>query len=617
MRARRGRAGAPASGARARREGFRRVWAPGTAALALLAVCVPGVTAQVDSQEESRLLREASALEWRGRVTDAEQVLVRLLTAHPTSSGGLFALERILRNQGRIAQVLPWADRFLEEDPEASGVRYMKLRVLVEADSLSALDPEARAWFRAEPGSPDPYREVARLYQRALGEAAALEVLQAGRAALGSPQALAMEMGDLRASLGDEAAAVHEWSQALRGTQADLPGILRRLDRLEGDPATLAPPLLEALTADPTTPERQATAVRVALQLGMGDQARELADEAAGDLPAEERRAFLGEVVQRADEAGLPEVALWALQEQSRLVSARERTTLDVRIATMALQAGDTAQAVAARTRLARSLPVGSVERRRVIADLIRVEAHSASRETLVTRLEGFANEYPEAPELDELRALVAGGLAARGEADGARELLEGAEGPLASLERAYLHFHDGEVEPGKEALEAALPALAPSRATEMLHLLSFLERVGPPSAVLLARSAAEAHLGRPGAGVDSLVLALPGLPDEDRPPLMAWAGEQAQAAGETQRAEELFGTVVEAFPEAREFPDAALALARLRIARGDPDAAREVLERLILDRPNSPVVPAARRELQRLRSGVGAWDGPWAPEAS
>ena len=51
----------------------------------------------------------------------------------------------------------------------------MKMRVLVEVDSLAALDREARAWFRAEPDSPDPYREVARLYQRALDHDEALE----------------------------------------------------------------------------------------------------------------------------------------------------------------------------------------------------------------------------------------------------------------------------------------------------------------------------------------------------------------------------------------------------------------------------------------------------------
>ncbi|HSG49837.1 MAG TPA: tetratricopeptide repeat protein [Longimicrobiales bacterium] len=558
----------------------------------------------VDAQEESRRLREASALEWRGQVGEAEAVLVKLLQDHPTSSGGLFALERILRNQARIRDVLPWADRFLLADPGASGVRYMKLRVLVEVDSLDALETEARAWFGAEPQSPDPYREVARLYQRALGDGEALDLLLMGRRALGESGALALEIGDLRARTGDPEAAVAEWSQALRDPQADLPGILRRLERLDGDPAVLAPPLLEALAMPPTTPERRAAAVRVALQLGLGDEAVRLAQAGMVPLTRPERRDFLEEVARRADEVAQPGVAVWALQEARTLSPERDRSALDVRIAALALQAHDTATAVAAQTRLTRALPVGSVERRRVMADLIRVEAPTASRETLTSRLESFRTEYPDAPELDGLHATVAAGLAARGEVEAARGALGAAAGPLSALEGAYLHFQLGEVEAGRAALDAALPALAPSRATEVLHLLSFLQRVGPAAGLRIAEAAAHAHHGSPDAGVGLLVEALPSVPDADRASLMAWAGEMAAGAGNLDRAEELYAALVEGYPHAPEYPEVALALARVQLERGEAAAARAVLERLILGRPDSPVVPAARRELQRIRSG-------------
>ena len=100
----------------------------------------------------------------------------------------------------------------------------MKLRVLVELDSLDALEPEADAWFRMESGSPDPYREVSRLYQRALGNEAALELLQEGREALDDPDALALEMGDLYQRMGDGPRAVAEWAKAVRSDAATAPG---------------------------------------------------------------------------------------------------------------------------------------------------------------------------------------------------------------------------------------------------------------------------------------------------------------------------------------------------------------------------------------------------------
>ncbi len=63
------------------------------------------------SGEETRVLREAAGLEWRGRIGDAETLLEELLQRRPGSSAGLFALERVLRTQGRVGEVLPWADR--------------------------------------------------------------------------------------------------------------------------------------------------------------------------------------------------------------------------------------------------------------------------------------------------------------------------------------------------------------------------------------------------------------------------------------------------------------------------------------------------------------------------
>ncbi|MDX1568169.1 MAG: hypothetical protein R3223_10245, partial [Longimicrobiales bacterium] len=56
--------------------------------------------------------------------------------------------------------------------------------------------------------------------------------------------------------------------------------------------------------------------------------------------------------------------------------------------------------------------------------------------------------------------------------------------------------------------------------------------------------------------------------------------------------------------PEAAETPEAQLRLARHRADEGRQEEARALLEDLILNRPESAVVPEARRELERLRSG-------------
>jgi tetratricopeptide (TPR) repeat protein len=565
-----------------------------------------GVSGQVGptSGREAQVIREASGLEWRGRIQEAETLLEEFMMGSPTSSAGLFALERVLRTQGRVGEVLPWTDRYLSEDPTSSAVRYMKMRVLVEVDSLEALPPVAEAWFEAEPGSPDPYREVARLYQRAMGPEAALEVLERGQEAVPSGGSLALAKGDVHAEMGDDTAATVAWARALEDPAAEVEPVVRRLRGLEGDPEVLARPLLDAL-ADGSTPERREAAVEVAIRFGLDDEAISEGRDALAELPSGERRAFLRRVADGATEAERPVVAVWALEEARRSVSARERLGIDLQLASAALMAGDTARALEAQAEVARRLPDGSVERRQVMAELIRVQAPSAPPRQLEELLAGFESEYPEAQEADELRALVAAGLAGRGEVEAAQRVAGAGGGSLTALEEGYLRLQAGDVAAGTEALQQALPELAPTRATEVLHLLASLGRVGPNATVPLAQAAARGHQGRPSEGSDRLVEALPGAAEEDRPTLMSWAGELARQAGESDRAVGLLSTVVEEYPDAPEFPEAALALADLHDRAGRSEEAGRVLERLILERPESPVAPTARRALQRIRRGT------------
>jgi predicted Zn-dependent protease len=156
----------------------------------------------------------------------------------------------------------------------------------------------------------------------------------------------------------------------------------------------------------------------------------------------------------------------------------------------------------------------------------------------------------------------------------------------------------------GREALQQALPELAPARATEVLDLLAALGRVGPGASVPLGQAAARGHQGRPSEGAQLLTEALPGSADEDRPTLMAWAGELARQAGDSEGAVGLLTALVDGYPGAPEFPEAALSLAELHSSAGRSQEAGRVLERLILERPDSPVAPTARRELQRIRGG-------------
>ena len=321
--------------------------------------------AQTDPQEEARMLRAAASRESRGDLAGAEGVLRELLGRYPTSSGGIFALERVLRARGRVSDVLPVVDAYLVREPSAPGPRYLKLRILVEMDSLDAVSEAAEAWIEADARSPDPYREVARIYERAFGPEEALRVLRQGQAALGDSASLAVETGDLLLRLGEADAAVQEWSAAVGSDGAQAAAILRRVSELEGDRAALVRPLVEALGTDPTTTARRRAAAHVAVEVGLQDEAVDQARRAARELSARSRKSFLTDLSRRADEAGASDVALWAYGELRDDAEGAEGRALDERIVSAALASGDTALARKSQDRVASGLPRGSPERRR------------------------------------------------------------------------------------------------------------------------------------------------------------------------------------------------------------------------------------------------------------
>jgi len=554
--------------------------------------------------DASRMLREAAARESRGDFDGAVGVLVSLLEADPTSSGGLFALERVLRARGTTADILPAVDAFLAEDPGASGVRYLKLRVLVEVDSLDALQEEAEAWFLLDPDSDLPYREVSRVWERAFGRDAALDVLRRGRRALGGDDALALEMGDLLAP-EDPDAAVREWGKAVGEDGSQATAVARRVAGLSPDAGGAARDLVSSLGGSELLARRRAAA-EIALTVGLGDEALALSQSIVTTLDGRARSSFLTDVARRARDGDLPSVAAWAYQELgSEATTPAERRQFDQRMVEVSLVAGDTVAALEAQQRLASSYSPGSADRRRAVARAIRMESSRAGPERLRELLDSFRAAFPRAPELDDMGATVAASLLARGDPAGAAAVLEGIEGPRSSLERAYLLLDAGAVEEGRQALLLAVGGLAPGTATQVIQFVGLLQRLSPAGSALLAEAGVLAHHGGGREASQAVAEGLAALSEEDRAPMLAEAARMAHRGGAEPEAAELRRRLLGEFPEAPEVAEAALALARYVAA--DPGGVEEaigILESLIAQRPNAAVVPDARRELERLKEG-------------
>ena len=572
------------------------------AALVLLVIARAPVAGQ--GVEETRLLREAAARESRGDLEGAERVLRRLLVASPASSGGLFALERVLRTKGEPRAILPAVDTFLAHDPDASGVRYLKLRVLSDLDSLDAVREEGERWMRDQPDTEATYREVARVYERAFGPAQALEVLRRGRSAVHSDDALALEIGDVLAETGKVDDAVTEWAKAAPGRGVDVRTITRRVTALPGGGREAGAALAAQLGRSGDAASVRAGA-SIALELGLGDQALALSRRVAGSLDDRARGAYLSDVARRARDAGLDEVASWAYGELGADAdSPAERRQFDQRLVDLSLASGDSAAALDAQRRVVASFTAGSADRRQATARVIELESGSASPDRLTKLLSDFREEFPTAPELDELTATVAGALLARGDADGANAVLAGIEGPRSALQRGYLLLAAGQLAEGRKALLLALPGMPPAQATEVIQFAGLLGRLSPPAADLVAEAGVRAHEGKGDEAAGVLSDAVDQVAEGERPTLLAEAARLADA-GDT--AAELRTRLIHEYPDAPEAAEASLALARWHATTPDGRAeAIRLLEDLVTRAPNAAVAPDARRELERLRKAGG-----------
>ena len=227
----------------------------------------------------------------------------------------------------------------------------------------------------------------------------------------------------------------------------------------------------------------------------------------------------------------------------------------------------------------------------------------SADASQLEDDLARFRREFPDAPEADELAAAVSVAIQRRGDLAAAAAVLSDVAGPRSALVRAYLSLARGELELASASLAQAVEGLVAAAATETIQLVSLLGRLSEPSARAVADAAVTAHRGEARQAALLLERAVVGLPDADRPAVLAHAARLAQSALAPDEAARIRAVLVEGYLEAVESAEAALALARWHARNPDGvDAAVRLLEELILRNPTSAVVPEARRELERLR---------------
>ncbi|MCH7891576.1 MAG: hypothetical protein IH921_08745 [Gemmatimonadetes bacterium] len=406
--------------------------------------------------------------------------------------------------------------------------------------------------------------------------------------------------------LGRIEEAVLEWAAVIGSEGSQVSAVMRRVGEIEEDRETLVLPLLEQLRQPPTTGARLRAGARIALEAGVFDEARALAENALEDLADRPRRGFLTALARQAQEVSAMGVVLWAYEALRESASnAAEGRALDQRITVAALASGDTVRAIEAQQAIADDLPEGNLDRRQALAEIIRLGIDRSGVE-MRTSLAAFSREFPDAPQLDALAVTLAVRLDSDGDREGAQMLLADVAGPRSALERGYPYLASGEVVTGRVALQDALPGVSPGVATELIALLDLLDRLEGESLTALVRSVVLAHHGNTDGSLSELELAIDAVSTDERPRLLAMGARIADRGRVPERAADFRGRIIREHAYSAEVPEATLELARFRGATpGGVDEAIRLLEELILSQPNSAIVPTARRELQRIQRGA------------
>lgn len=220
--------------------------------LALLAAGAPPLQAQA-------VLGPAFEHERAGRPAQAATAYLAALRADSVSVAALLGLERVLPGLARLPELIPLLQRARAAAPDNALLRGIELRMyatLGEVDSAAAV---VRRWAAAAPQDESPYREWAIVLQdRRLMDDARRALLQ-GRAALGRPAALAVELAELEQRVGDWEGSAGEWALAV-GATATHHG--SAVSQLESAPVDMRPRVLRQLTEG-----GQPRALRVAAEL--------------------------------------------------------------------------------------------------------------------------------------------------------------------------------------------------------------------------------------------------------------------------------------------------------------------------------------------------------------
>ena len=514
----------------------------------------------------------------------------------------LLGLERVWAETGARDSILPVVQRVLTLRPADPVARGIQLRTLVglgrEDDARLAFN----SWRRAVGNDGAPFREYSRLLLAAGRAQAADSILADAGRLLGAAGMISGEVAQLHVALGRWTAAATSFRESLASQPYLESAALFALQRA---PIITRDSIRRVLSAEPVAllPRRLLST----LELAWGEPRRAwtaLSVVRADDSTAAAWREF-GERAEFAQAWPVAREVWHAVFERRGDLEAQTHA------AQAALNAGDAAGALDLATRAAKSgasrdVPARDPSAR--IRALLPIEIAALGElgraKDAQLRLDASAGSLDEASRAAMARPLVNAWLRS-GDLERARAAVKGSDLADDDETAGWLALYEGDLVTARKRL-----VRADTKRGELVDALGLLARTRVQTSVALgqaflalAQHDSVAASARFVALADSLGEAAPALLSlasriEGGKVLLGANGKPTVPP----KAMALWDRIVAQHAKSPEAPEALLASARALRDAGDNPGAIVRLETLLVDYPDSALVPQARRELDRLR---------------
>jgi tetratricopeptide (TPR) repeat protein len=554
--------------------------------MVLVAILSP--TARGYAQTESPEVLRAIELENAGKFREAIPIYRAAMRTQPTPIIVL-GLERSYAELGMSDSLLAPLDSVITRFPREPLYHVVHLRTYQILRRYDALRAAFERWVRDDPRSSAPYGEYARVLIQLGRPASADSIIERAKTALGSTRDLQYETAQLRAAMGEWEPSASAWRRAL----VNDPHLASAASyALAPAPAGVRAAIRRTLAMDP--PERGARRALADLEILWGQP--QAAWEALRGLPADTASAAVwedfGERAMADERYGLARDALGA--------AARVRRTpeLALKAATASLRAGAPAEVFTL-------VPMKEWESdpARAARDYLPLHVEALAQLGRGGEAEALLAKYDRhlAPgQHARLTRLLASAWVRAGNLDRARETLRTAGADADSSEAAGLiALYEGR-------LGAARALLRGSRdqGADMALVLGIVSRVRGDAAPQLGAAFLALARGDSVAAAPRFVEAAEQHPEAASAILLAAARVQA-ARGDVKSAIVVWQRIVDKHADAPEAAEAELEWARALRRSGDSAGAIAHLEHLILNAPQSALLPQARRELDLVRGTV------------